>query len=223
MEVKVYQNILEANDNLAGMNRKRFEECGILAINLIGSPGCGKTTLLEKTLAMLVERGKLRPAVVEGDLETSRDADRIARTGIPAVQINTQGGCHLNASMLMTVLSELPLSEMDLLFVENVGNLVCPASFDLGEHFKVVVLSVTEGDDKPSKYPVIFHNANVALVTKVDLLEHTDFSMDAATRDMLAVNPDLKILPLSARTGQGMDAWIELIERHAAEMSKGRV
>ena len=223
MEVKVYQNILEANDNIAEMNRKCFGEHGIFAMNLIGSPGCGKTTLLEKTLAMLVERGKLRPAVVEGDLETSRDADRIARTGVPAVQINTQGGCHLNASMLMTVLSELTLSEIDLLFVENVGNLVCPASFDLGEHFKVVVLSVTEGDDKPSKYPVIFHNAKVALVTKMDLIEHTDFAMDAARRDMLAANPQLKILLVSARTGQGMDAWIELIERHASEACGSRL
>jgi len=223
MEVKVYQNILEANDNLAEMNRNCFGEHGVFAMNLIGSPGCGKTTLLEKTLAMLIEHGRLRPAVVEGDLETSRDADRIARTGVPAVQINTQGGCHLNASMLMTVLSELPLSEIDLLFIENVGNLVCPASFDLGEHFKVVVLSVTEGDDKPSKYPVIFHNAKVALVTKVDLLEHTDFSMDAAVRDMLAVNPQLKILPVSARTGQGMDAWIELVQQRAAEVRKGRL
>ena len=222
MEVKVYQDILEANDSLAEMNRKKFKEQGILVVNLIGSPGCGKTTLLEKTLAALRERGNARPAVVEGDLETSRDAERIARSGVPVVQINTQGGCHLDASMLAAVLPDLPLAEINLLFIENVGNLVCPASFDIGESYKVVVLSVTEGDDKPAKYPVIFHHAEVALVTKMDLIEHTDFSLAAALRDMRSANAKLKCLPLSARTGQGMEAWMELIEGQVQSLSGNR-
>jgi len=221
VRVKVYQDILEANDNLAEMNRKKFKGHGILVVNLIGSPGCGKTMLLEKTLAALRERGKVRPAVVEGDLETSRDAERIARSGVPVVQINTQGGCHLDASMLAAVLPDLPLAEINLLFIENVGNLVCPASFDVGESYKVVVLSVTEGDDKPAKYPVVFHHSEVALVTKMDLIEHTDFSLEAALRDMRSVNPKLKCLPLSARTGQGMDAWVELLEEQVQGVSKG--
>jgi len=215
MKVKVYQNILEANESLAEVNRKKFKEHGVFVVNLIGSPGCGKTTLLEKTLSALLERGEARPAVVEGDLETSRDAERIALTGVPAVQINTQGGCHLNAAMLMAVMSDLPLDETDLLFVENVGNLVCPAAFDLGERFKVALLSVTEGDDKPAKYPVIFRKAHAAVVTKMDLAGYTDFSVENALRDMRAVNPELQTFLTSSRTGEGLDAWVEWLEEQA--------
>jgi hydrogenase nickel incorporation protein HypB len=213
MRVKVFQNVLEANDRLAEMNRKTFAEHKLFVLNLIGSPGCGKTTLLEKTLAALQSRGRVRPAVIEGDLETSRDAERIAKCGVPAVQINTQGGCHLDAAMIQTVLPDLPLKDINVLFIENVGNLVCPAEYDLGETHKVVALSVTEGDDKPSKYPVIFQRAQAAVVTKIDLLGHTDFSVDNAVRDMRVVHPDLLTFLLSARTGEGMDAWTEWIEK----------
>ena len=199
------------------MNRRRFADHHLLVLNLIGSPGCGKTTLLEKTLALLLEQKRARPGVIEGDLETSRDAERIARLGVPAVQINTQGGCHLDAAMIQAVADELPLKEMDVLFIENVGNLVCPADYDLGESRKVVLLSVAEGDDKPSKYPYIFRAAGAAVVTKMDLLPHTDFSLDAALRDMRIANPDLVTFTLSARTGEGLAAWVGWIEKRAAE------
>ena len=217
MQVKVFHDILEANARLAEMNRRLFAEKGILVANLIGSPGCGKTTLLQRTLERLQARGNLRPGVIAGDLETSRDAERIAACGAPVVQINTQGSCHLDAAMVQTVLSDLPLDDMDLMFIENVGNLVCPAGVALGETFKVALLSVTEGDEKPAKYPVIFKNAEVALITKIDLLKHTDFSVETATRDMRAINPDLAIFQLSSRTGEGMDAWVEYLEKRGAE------
>jgi len=212
MRVKVFQDILDANDRLAEMNRAVFAEHHLLVLNLIGSPGCGKTTLLEKTLASLLARKKLRPGAVEGDLETSRDAERIARCGVPAVQINTQGACHLDAAMIQSVLPALPLNELDVLFIENVGNLVCPADYDLGETCKVVLLSVTEGDDKPAKYPYIFRKARAAVVTKMDLLQHTDFALDAASRDMRIAKPDIVAFQVSARTGEGMDRWLEWIE-----------
>ena len=208
MQVKVFQNVLDANDRIAAMNRRRFAERRLLVLNLIGSPGCGKTTLLEKTLALLLDRKAARPGVIEGDLETSRDAERIARLGVPAVQINTQGGCHLDAAMIQAVVDDLPLNDMDVLFIENVGNLVCPADYDLGESRKVVILSVAEGDDKPSKYPYIFRAAGAAVVTKMDLLPHTDFSLEAALRDMRIANPALETFTLSARTGEGLDSWL---------------
>jgi hydrogenase nickel incorporation protein HypB len=217
MEIKVFQNVLDANDRIAAMNRRWFAEHRLLVLNLIGSPGCGKTTLLEKTLLLLQERKAVRPGVIEGDLETSRDAERIARLGVPALQINTQGGCHLDAAMIQAVSDELPLEEMDVLFIENVGNLVCPADYDLGESRKVVILSVAEGDDKPSKYPYIFRVAGAAVIAKMDLLPHTDFSLEVARRDMLIANPDLVAFPLSARTGEGLSAWVEWIERLACE------
>jgi hydrogenase nickel incorporation protein HypB len=214
MDVKVYQDILSANDRLAALNRARFKENGILALNLIGSPGCGKTTLLEATLKRLVAAG-LRCGVIEGDLETSRDAERIAACGVPAVQINTRGGCHLDAASVQGALAGLSLSDLDVLFIENVGNLVCPAGFDLGEAAKVVLLSVTEGEDKPSKYPTIFRNSGAAVVTKTDLLPHTDFNLDAAVRDMKAVNEGLKIFTLSVRAGIGLEEWIDWLLKRA--------
>jgi len=206
MRVKVYHNVLDVNDRIAALNRTRLESEGVLALNLIGSPGCGKTTLLERTLKVLMAAG-VRCGVIEGDLETSRDAERIAACGVPAVQINTKGGCHLDAASVQRVLEDLPLGDMDVLFVENVGNLVCPAGFDLGESGKVAVLSVTEGDDKPCKYPVIFRNAAVALISKADLLPHTDFNVEIAERDMRAVNPEMPIFSLSTRTGIGFEDW----------------
>ena len=221
MKIQVMSDILKANDLLARDIEKLLREKGVVAWNIMGSPGAGKTALLEKLIPMLPEN--VRSAVIEGDLATSNDAQRIARTGAQSTQINTNGACHLDAAMVRTAIDSLELDGVSILFIENVGNLVCPSSFQLGENGRIIVTSITEGDDKPSKYPVVFHNARVALVTKVDLIEHTDFSMEAATRDMLASNPDLRILPVSARTGQGMDAWLELIEQEAAERIKNRL
>ena len=215
MRIKVFQDILKANDRLAEMNRETLRRHGVAAVNLIGAPGCGKTTLLERTLGMLLERANLRPGVIEGDLETSRDAERIARCGVPAVQINTQGACHLDAAMIQTVLGDFALGEIDILFIENVGNLVCPAGYDLGESFKIAFVSVTEGDDKPAKYPVVFRRAEAAVITKMDLIEHTDFSTDTARRDMLVANRKLVSFAVSARTGLGMEDWVGWLEKRA--------
>ncbi len=212
MRVKVYQDILEANERLAEMNRRTLAGYGVVALNLIGAPGCGKTTLLEATLARLGERSNLKAGVIEGDLATTLDAERIARCNVPTVQINTQGGCHLDAAMIQTVLGDLPLADLNILFIENVGNLVCPADYDLGERLKVALLSLPEGDDKPAKYPVIFQRAEAALITKMDLIEHVDFCLDAALRHMRIANPSLTTFTLSARTGRGMDSWIEWLE-----------
>ena len=220
MEVKVFGDILDANDRLADQNRRKLSERGILALNLIGSPGCGKTTLLEKTLEIAAQRGKIRCAVIEGDIATSRDAERIRRFGVPVVQINTQGACHLDAGAVGAVMEELPLDAIDALFIENVGNLVCPAEFDLGEHAKVVVLSVAEGEDKPQKYPMIFRNARAAVITKTDLLPHLDFDMRKLSADLDAIRRDQARFPLSAKTGAGCDAWVDWIERTHEELAK---
>lgn len=208
VDVTLEQNVFDANDRVAAENRRLFESVGVSVVNLIGSPGSGKTTLLEGTLRRVMDSG-LAPGVVEGDLETSRDADRIHALDVPAVQINTRGGCHLDARQVSRAVAQLPLDALDILFIENVGNLVCPSGFDLGESAKAIVLSVTEGDDKPAKYAGVFQLASVVVISKMDLLEHTDFSLDAARRDLGRVNPDLTILPLSARTGEGMGLWIE--------------
>lgn len=166
--VPVVRNILQANERLAAANRKRFDDAGIYAINLMSSPGAGKTSLLERTIEALA--GRVKMAVIEGDLQTSQDAERIQRKGVQAVQINTDGGCHLDGNMVQIAVDSLDLSGVDLLIIENVGNLVCPAEFNLGEHDKVVILSVAEGDDKPSKYPVMFQQSSVLLINKIDLL-----------------------------------------------------
>ena len=208
VEVILNRRVLEANDRIAEENRRRMGELGVASVNLIGSPGSGKTTLLEATLRQLIERGK-RPAVVEGDLETSRDAERIAALGVPACQINTRGGCHLTAAQVRDALQALPLDHVDVLFIENVGNLVCPTDFDLGEAAKAIVLSVTEGHDKPAKYSGCFDAASAVVVSKLDLLPHTDFSLAAVRRDLDDVRQGIKLLPLSAKTGEGMGAWLD--------------
>ena len=205
--ITVEADILAKNNLLAAGNRALFREKGIFVLNLVSSPGSGKTTILERTLRHLAE--KFRCAVIEGDQQTDNDARRIAATGVPVKQINTGAGCHLDAHMICHALDEFDLGSLDILFIENVGNLVCPASFDLGEDHKVAVLSVTEGEDKPLKYPQMFHAADLILMNKVDLLPHLDFDMEACQEMARRVNPGISIFEASARTGEGMVAWYE--------------
>jgi len=205
MKVSVIRNVLEANDRLAGELRDLMAAKGILSLNLMSSPGAGKTSLLERTLRDLAPEFKM--AVIEGDLQTDNDARRVAATGAQAVQINTEGGCHLNSSMVLEALKQLDLDGLDILFIENVGNLVCPAEFDVGEDAKVTLLSVTEGDDKPEKYPLMFNLSEASVLNKVDLLPYVDFDMDRAAGFMRALNKDITIFGLSCRTGEGLEPW----------------
>jgi len=195
MKVKLVKNILEANDRIAEENKKIFDENGIFVINVMSAPGAGKTTLLEKTIHAI--KDKIAIGVIEGDIATTRDAERIEATGAPVVQINTDGACHLDGNMIRGVIDDLPLSELDLLIIENVGNLVCPAEFKVGENAKVMLLSVTEGDDKPLKYPLMFSEASVLLISKIDLLPHTDFNIAKVKKESLSLNPGLDIIELS--------------------------
>lgn len=206
-EIAVMANLLQNNDLQAEINRKYFKDHKCLAINIIGSPGAGKTTLLERTLSYIKDKHTV--AVIEGDIFTSKDADRIAEHNVPVVQINTGGGCHLDSKMIEKVLPELDISNLDLMIIENVGNLVCPADFDLGENFKVVVLSVVEGDDKPAKYPVIFRNSKAVILNKMDLLPLVDADLNVMKEDILNINPNIKIFEVSCRTGEGLDEWIQ--------------
>jgi hydrogenase nickel incorporation protein HypB len=211
----VLENVLDANDTLAGANREAFDRAGTYAINMMSSPGAGKTALLERTLERL--RGKLRLGVLEGDVQTTLDADRLARFHIPLVQVNTDPGfggeCHLDANMVRSGLLELPLDDIDILVIENVGNLVCPAEFRVGEDERVMVYSVTEGEEKPLKYPLMFRSADLVLVNKVDLLEHLDFDLEQFLGNLDAVNPGVRRILTSARTGQGVDEWCGWLEQ----------
>ena len=207
LEIKLMKNILGANDEIAALNRKLFAERGVVVMNLMGSPGSGKTTLLEQTLARLV--GKIRVAVIEGDLFTAKDAERIERQGVDVIQINTAGGCHLDAAMIQKACASLNLTALDLLIVENVGNLVCPAEFDIGENFKAVVLSITEGDDKPLKYPLIFKESAATILNKIDLLPFTNFNLQSAREDLTTLHPTIKIFETSCTQGTGLDAWCD--------------
>lgn len=207
--VKIERDILSKNDALATDNRRFFAERNILALNLVSSPGSGKTTLLVRTLNAL--KAKQTMAVIEGDQQTDNDAERIRATGVPAVQINTGKGCHLDASMVGHALEQVALPQGALLFIENVGNLVCPAAFDLGEAAKVVVLSVTEGEDKPLKYPDMFRAARLMLLNKCDLLPYLSFDVAQAIDNARRVNPDIEIIQLSATSGAGMDEWLDWI------------
>ena len=204
--VRIEQDILGKNNAYAEGNRKHFAEHGIFAVNLVSSPGSGKTTLLVKSIEMLT--GKAPVAVVEGDQQTSNDADRIRATGAPAIQVNTGKGCHLDAHMVGHALERLNLPDDSLLMIENVGNLVCPAAFDLGEAHKVVILSVTEGEDKPLKYPDMFNAADLMLLNKVDLLPYLNFDVAKCVEDARRVNPKLQVMQVSATSGQGMEAWL---------------
>jgi hydrogenase nickel incorporation protein HypB len=212
--IRIERDILSKNDALAAANRTRLLEAGVFALNLVSSPGSGKTSLLVRMIADLKDRWPI--AVIEGDQQTSRDADRIRAAGAPAVQINTGKGCHLDAHMVGHALDHLPALPGGLLFIENVGNLVCPAAFDLGEAHKVVILSTTEGEDKPLKYPGMFAAADLMLLNKSDLLPHLDFNMDACLASALRANPRLQVLIVSARTGEGLGAFYAWIEARAS-------
>jgi hydrogenase nickel incorporation protein HypB len=207
VEIKVVTNILAANQTIADENRSFFREKRVTVINLMGSPGAGKTTLLEETIGKL--RNDLNIAVIAGDIATTKDAERIQNYGIPISQINTGGACHLDANMVRNTLPNYDFDEIDLLFIENVGNLVCPAEFDVGETAKVTILSVTEGDDKPLKYPLIFRESKVLVINKTDLLPYVDFNLEKAREDILNINSDLNILEISCRTGEGLDKWLD--------------
>jgi hydrogenase nickel incorporation protein HypB len=211
--VQIQRDILGKNDELARVNRARFAAAGTFVVNLMSSPGSGKTTLLTRTLRELA--GKVEMAVIEGDQQTSLDADRIRATGVPAVQINTGKGCHLDAAMVGRALEKQP-PPRGILFIENVGNLVCPAGFDLGEHRRAVVVSVTEGEDKPLKYPDMFATADVVLVNKADLLPHLAFDVAALEANVRRLRPNVPILRVSATTGEGMDAWLAWLREGAA-------
>ena len=203
MQIPVVRNVLEANERLASVVRERVK--GILTLNLISSPGAGKTSLLERTLTDL--SSAFRMAVIEGDLQTDNDARRVAATGVQAVQIDTDGGCHLDANQILRAMDHLDMSNLDILFIENVGNLVCPTEFDLGEDAKVGILSVTEGDDKPEKYPLLFNLAKVLLLNKVDLLPYVNFDVERASTFARALNKDLPIFQISCTKQQGLRDW----------------
>ena len=206
-EIQVMKNILGENDRVAAENQALFAEKNVYVINLMGSPGAGKTTLLERTLHDLA--GEFRMAVIEGDLQTDNDARRVAATGAQAVQINTDGGCHLDSNMIMTALESLDLDGVDILFIENVGNLVCPVEFDCGEDAKVALLSVTEGDDKPEKYPLLFNLAKAMVLNKVDLLPYVDFDRERARDFATRLNKELAVFEVSCRDGSGLEGWYQ--------------
>jgi hydrogenase nickel incorporation protein HypB len=206
-KVTIAQNILAANETIAQEIRQALTEHGIRTINIMSSPGAGKTTLLERTIERL--RGQLNIGVIEGDVETTADAERIEAAGAETVQINTRGACHLEAHMIRAALKEIDLAHLGLLFIENIGNLVCPSAWDLGEDMRVVVISTTEGDDKPAKYPHMFAASQIMVVNKLDLLPYVDFDLEKAKRQALAINPRLRIFEVSCRTGMGLDNWCE--------------
>ena len=214
--VMIEQGIFSKNDGFAAENRARFAELGLLALNLVSSPGAGKTSLLVATIERLKREASI--AVIEGDQATENDADRIRATGVPAIQINTGRGCHLDAHMVGHAFEDLPLEAGGILFIENVGNLVCPAAFDLGEAHKVAILSVTEGEDKPIKYPDMFAAADLMILAKTDLLPHLDFDVAACIEAARRVNPGIEVIELSARTGEGMGEWIAWIGRAAERL-----
>lgn len=215
MKVNVIKSVLKANDLVAEKSRNLFRESDTLAINLISAPGSGKTTLLEKTLPAL--RPEFESLVVVGDLETTRDADRLSAHALQVTQINTGMSCHLYANQVATAVGQLPLDRADFLFIENVGNMVCPGEFDLGENLKVILYSIPEGDDKVAKYPTIFRVADLILLTKADLIPHLQFDMDRVREDINRLNSDVPILEISSQNGQGLPAWLEWLKDKRAE------
>ena len=216
----VVEKILSANDLIAVENRKLLDQHGILAVNVMASPGAGKTSLILGSIAAL--RGRLRVGVIEGDVAGRVDADKVAETGTPVVQINTGGGCHLDAPQVQSALQQLPLDEIDLLFIENVGNLICPTDFALGEHVNMMIANVPEGHDKPIKYPGIFTVVDALVLNKIDLMPYLDFDLDAFRTAVRALNAHAPMFELSCKTGQGLDAWAAwLVERSAQTAAKG--
>ncbi len=207
MKVKVVTRILEANDRIAEENRKKFKDAGVYVVNLMGAPGAGKTSLLERTIQEL--KPKLKIGVIEGDIVGSDDAERIGALEVPVVQINTGGACHLDANMVNEVLDEFPLKDLDMLIIENVGNLVCPAEFNVGEDRKMMVLSIAEGHDKPLKYPLMFRESSALVLNKMDILPYMNTNVQKIRNDSLALNPNLKIFEVSCATGVGIDAWTQ--------------
>ena len=209
-EIKIVRRVLDVNDTIAHQNRELFREKGVFVINVMSSPGSGKTAILVKTLSHITPR--IRCAVIVGDICTSNDADRLAGSGAPVVQVNTDafgGDCHLAAHVIKTAANNFNLDEIDLLIVENIGNLVCPAEFDMGENLRIVVLSVTEGEDKPLKYPLMFRVCHAALLNKIDLLPHLDYDREAALQNIVNVNPQMPVFEISAKTEDGFDSWVE--------------
>src|SRR5580692_7140158 len=215
-KVRIVEDALDANNTIAGANRADFDRAGVTVINFMSAPGAGKTTLLEQVVTSLPD---VRVGVLEGDVQGSMDADRLARLHVPVTQINTDSGfggeCHLDANMVRSAIPALALDEIDLLIVENVGNLVCPAEFRIGEDARVMVSSVTEGEDKPLKYPLMFRACDLVIVNKIDLLPHLDFDLDALQRNIDQVHPDVERMLVSSRTGEGIDAWREWLLRLA--------
>ena len=205
MEIKVVKDILGANEEVAEKNRQLFDGNNVFAVNLMSSPGAGKTSLILQTIKAL--KGKVKIGVIEGDVSSSVDAEAVAKEGVPVIQINTDGGCHLDANMIANVLGKIPLQDIDLLFIENVGNLICPAEFALGAHKKAVISSLPEGDDKPLKYPLMFHVADVMLLNKIDLSPYLKFDTDAFSQAIKGMNKKAEILPISCTTGQGIEQW----------------
>ena len=212
--ITIERKVLEKNDTIAAQNRRAFAEARLFVINVVSSPGAGKTSLLEQTLTRL--KGRLRVSVVEGDVQTDLDAQRVARYGAPVVQIVTNGGCHLEAKLVQDALASLDLAATDLLVIENVGNLVCPANYDLGEAMKVVLLSTTEGDDKPLKYPGMFRNASVLVVNKIDLLPYLPCNIDTLIANAREINPALRVFEVSCTTGAGLDDWCSWLSAQVA-------
>ncbi len=213
----VERKVLEKNDELAAKNRKLFQHHGTFVLNIVSSPGSGKTSILERTLELL--KDNLRIAVIEGDVQTDFDAQRVAKFGVPVVQIITNGGCHLDAKLVQDALGNIDLKGIQLLVIENVGNLVCPANYDLGEHVKVVVASTTEGDDKPLKYPSMFRNASVLLVNKIDLIPYINCNINELKNNALRINPALNVFETSCTTKQGIDLWCAWLEKQVKSIS----
>jgi len=213
--ITVERKVLEKNDGIARQNRAAFAERGMFVLNLVSSPGSGKTSILEKTLEAL--NGTMKISVIEGDVQTDRDAQRVAAYGVPVVQIETMGGCHLDAAQVRDAMKKLSLGQTDLLFIENIGNLVCPSGYDLGEAMKVAVLSTAEGDDKPLKYPAMFRNSSVLIINKIDLIPYLDCNLNELKGNALKINPYLRIFEISCKSGEGILDWCNwLIKRGAA-------
>jgi len=210
VKVKVVAQILEANDRIAAENRRLFKDSGVYVINLMSAPGAGKTSLIESTIKEL--HNKLRIGVIEGDIAGTDDAQRIESLGIPVVQINTGGACHLDANMISEAITDLPLKDLALLIIENVGNLVCPSEFKVGEDMKIMILSITEGDDKPLKYPLMFQESSALILNKIDLLPHTNADLKKIKNNSLSLNPSLKIFEVSCKTGEGISEWTSWLQ-----------